>query len=183
MKQTHILHDGVLGRAKSAVHRMITLEQWICVIFSAVFMLLMMLQVILRYVFNAPLYGVDECVIALMVWYSALGVVVVYWEKGHAMIGFVIKYTGPRMQRFILLVSELIVVIIAGVLAKYGYELFLLQKATQPVGGMPFNRSFYFALPVVIMGISMLIAGAFRVFETILIEDATRLAEERVSLD
>ncbi len=183
MARTHIEHEGVLGKAKEIIHGMISVQQWICLLFSAVFILLMILQVIMRYVFNNPIYGIDEWVTALMIWYSAMGVVVVYWEKGHAMIGMMTKYMSNPVKKGILILSEGIVVILSCIFVKTGIELFAKQMLTKPMGGVPFNKSIYYALPIIVMGVTMLITGVFRLIETIMTRNVERLAEERVSLD
>lgn len=183
MGSSHIKHEGFLGEFKEAVHKMILAEQGICLVLSVVFIGLMMIQVVMRYVFNAPIYGIEEWVTALMIWYCAMGVVVVYWEKGHAMIGFMTKYMNNSTQKAILIIAEGIVVILSCVFIKTGIVMFQLQSGLSPVGGVPFNKSWYYALPVVVMGVTMLCAGVFRLIETIATKQVKKLMEERVSLD
>ena len=46
-----------------------------------VFMLLLFLQVVMRFVFKRPIYGIDEAVVALMIWSMCLGWCTVYWGR------------------------------------------------------------------------------------------------------
>lgn len=183
MSLNHTEYYGILGMLKNLVHKMIVLEQWVCVVFSAIFIVMMMVQVVMRYLFVAPIYGIEEWVTAMMIWYCSMGVVVVYWEKGHAMIGFMTKYMNNGTQKFVLILSELIVIIIACVFIKTGLNLFWMQKDLKPIGGVPFNKSLYYASPIIVMGITMVIAGLFRLVETVVTKDVRELANERVSLD
>lgn len=183
MSRDDLKNGGFLGAFKNLVHKMIIAEQWICLILSAIFISLMIVQVVMRYVFTAPIYGIEEWVTALMIWYCSMGIVVVYWEKGHAMIGFMTKYMSNVAQKAVLLLSESIVVVISCVFFKTGLTMFELQRGMSPVGGVPFNKSMYYALPIIIMGVTMLISAIYRLIETAVTRNVRKLTEERVSLD
>ena len=45
------------------------------------FMGLLCFQVIMRFVFKNPIYGIDEAVTALMIWSMSLGWCTVYWDN------------------------------------------------------------------------------------------------------
>jgi hypothetical protein len=83
-----------------AVHR--CLEKFVSLVhdFAAVitglFILICFLQVTLPYVFNSPIYGADEIVVALMIWSMALGFTVLYWNNEHAVIEFLLR----KLPRF-----------------------------------------------------------------------------------
>ena len=90
-----------------------------------VFMALLFFQVVMRFVFKHPVYGVDESVTALMIWTMCLGWCTVYWQNGHAVLEFI-------------------------------------MKKMPPVGGLPFCKAYYYALPVLVMGIIMLIMSVYK---------------------
>lgn len=55
------------------------------------FMALLFLQVLMRFIFKHPIYGIDECVTALMIWSMCLGWCTVYWDNGHAVLEFIMN--------------------------------------------------------------------------------------------
>ena len=42
------------------------------------------------------------------------------------------------------------------------WQLFNMQKKMPPVGGLPFCKAYYYALPVLVMGIIMLIMSVYK---------------------
>ena len=83
---------GVLGQVGRVYDLVIQTIVTIGAISSAVFLGAMFLNVILRYVFSNPIFWFDEMIVALLIWYSALGTVVCYWTNEHAVINFFLKF-------------------------------------------------------------------------------------------
>ena len=133
----------------------------LCCFVSACFMLMMFVQVVLRYVFNSPIYGIDEMVTCLMIWYSSIGTALVLWEEAHAMIVFFLKFFPKKFQWVVEFCENLIIYLGAYVFIKAGQLLFKMQIKTLPVGGLPFSRVYYYATPMIVMGVLLII------FETV----------------
>ena len=144
---------------------------------SFIFITILFIQVMLRYLFNSPVYGIEETVIALMVWYSALGAAVVYWEKGHASIIYFLKFMPDFIQIGIRHLSNLIILVTSAVYIYGGVELFKIQRDTSPVGGLPISRAYYYALPMVIMGILLVLFAAYDTVEFIVMPKSVYLQE------
>ncbi|MEA4849494.1 MAG: TRAP transporter small permease subunit [Clostridiaceae bacterium] len=142
--------------------KFVSVLRMICVVMAAIFISLMIIQVILRYTFNAPIYGLDELVIAISVWYLAIGVVVVLWENAHALIEFLLKHFLEKF-RGVVEIAEHIIILISSILFIFsGQILFAIQVKTNPVGGLPFARAYYNALPIIVMGVLLIIVGLVR---------------------
>lgn len=144
---------------------------------SFVFITILFIQVMFRYLFNSPIYGIEETVIALMVWYSALGAAVVYWEKGHASIVYFLKFMPQVVQIAIRHLSNLIVLATSAVYVYGGIGLFRIQLNTMPVGGLPFARAYYYGLPMIIMGILLVLFSAYDTVEFIVMPKEVYLQE------
>ena len=42
------------------------------------------------------------------------------------------------------------------------WQLFQMQKKMPPVGGLPFSKGYYYALPVLVMGVIMLVMSLYK---------------------
>ena len=80
-----------------------------------VFMLLLFLQVVMRFVFKRPIYGIDEAVVALMIWSMCLGWCTVYWDNGHAVLEFIMNRMPGGFRRVIFTLTNFLVVVISWV--------------------------------------------------------------------
>ena len=63
------------------------------------FMALLFLQVLMRFIFKHPIYGIDECVTTLMIWSMCLGWCTVYWDNGHAVLEFIMNRMPKAFRR------------------------------------------------------------------------------------
>ena len=95
------------------------------------FMALLFIQVVMRFVFNRPIYGVDESVTALMIWSMCLGWCTVYWDNGHAVLEFIMKRMPKWFCHFMDHFTNLLIVVMSWVYIPASWQLFqrLLQLA------------------------------------------------------
>ncbi len=140
------------------------------------FMLLLFVQVGMRYLFNRPIYGLDELVTALMIWSMALGWCTVYWYNEHAVIEAVMKRAPMFFKHLMYHVTNLIVLSTSAVFVPGGIRLFKMQVNMPAVGGLPFNKSWYYALPILVMGILMVILSLFKTIGYIITGDDKMVA-------
>lgn len=127
-----------------------------------IFMALLFFQVVMRFVFNNPIYGIDEAVTALMIWSMCLGWVVVYWDNGHAVLEFIMKRVNKIGRRVVFSLTNILIVIISYAYIPASYQLFTMQKKMPPVGGLPFCKGYYYALPVLAMSVMMLVLSVYK---------------------
>lgn len=126
------------------------------------FIALLFFQVIMRFVFNHPIYGIDESVTALMIWSMCIGWCTVYWQNGHAVLEFLVKKFPKIARRVLFNFINVIVVFISWLYIPASYQLFNMQKKMPPVGGLPFSKGYYYALPVLVMSIAMLVLSVYK---------------------
>ncbi len=181
--------DAPLKLAIKRIHKVI--DRWMNVLTTftgyimGIFMLILFIQVIMRFVFKNPIYGADELVTALMIWTMALGNTIVYWDNEHAVIEFFMKNAPEFFKVLMHHVTNLLVFITSIIYIPGGLGLFKMQKKLIPLGGLPFTKAYYYALPVIVMGILLVVLSAFKTIEFIVIKDEKLLkpAEGGVSLD
>lgn len=153
----------------------------------AIFMFILFVQVVLRFVFKNPIYGADELVTALMVWSMALGNAIVYWNNEHAIIEFCMKKAPRYLKVLMHHLTNIIVLITSLVYIPGGVSLFKMQQKLIPLGGLPFTKAYYYALPVIVMGVLLVALSAFKTIEYIVIKDEKLLTpvheEGGVSVD
>jgi TRAP-type C4-dicarboxylate transport system permease small subunit len=137
----------------------------------ALFMVILFIQVILRFVFKNPIYGADELVTVLMVWSMAIGNTIVYWYNEHAVIEFCLKNAPPIVKKIMHHVTNIIVFVTSLVYIPGGINLFKMQNKLIPLGGLPFTKAYYYALPITVMGFLLVILSAIKTIEYIVLKD------------
>ena len=103
-------------------------------------MALLFFQVVMRFVFKHPIYGIDEAVTALMIWSMCLGWCTVYWDNGHAVLEFIMNKMPKWFRRGMFTFTNILVVVISWVYIPAAWQLFQMQKKMPPVGGLPFSK-------------------------------------------
>lgn len=127
-----------------------------------IFMALLFFQVVMRFVFKHPIFGIDEAVTALMIWTMCIGWCTVYWQNGHAVLEFIMKKMPVKFRRIVYTLTNILIAVISYVYIPAAWQLFNMQKKMPPVGGLPFCKAYYYALPVLVMGILMLIMSVYK---------------------
>ena len=103
--------EGALGKVWRVLDRCIMFTTVVGSLASVMFIGAMFLNVIMRYVFSSPIWWFDEMIIALLVWYSALGTVVCYWTNEHAVIHFFLKFINRTGKLFFMFIPHVVVAI------------------------------------------------------------------------
>lgn len=143
-----------------------------------VMMAMLCFQVMMRYVFSNPIYGIDEAVIAIMVWVCAVGWATVYWQNGHAILEFIVKRMSQNARRVIFHLTNAIVLLISVLFVPASWKLFKMQEHLRPIGGLPFGKAYYYALPVVVMSIIVLIYCVYKTIAYIVLDDESIVAPD-----
>ena len=153
----------------------------------AAFMTILFIQVVMRFVFKNPIYGADEMVTALMIWSMAIGNAIVYWNNEHAVIEFCMKKAHKLFKILMHHVTNFLVLITSLVYIPGGVNLFKMQNKLIPLGGLPFTKAYYYALPIIVMGVMLVVLSAFKTVEYIVTKDEKLLmpvqGEGGISLD
>lgn len=109
---------------------------------------LLMLQVVSRYVFAAPLFWTEELGRLAMLWMTFIGAAIAAREGTHIALDVVVARIPARFSWIHLLIVRLFVLVYCGFLGVGTWELVKFQsRTTTPVLGMP---SMVFSLPLLV---------------------------------
>ena len=61
--------------------------------------------------------------------------------------------------------------VISWVYIPASWQLFQMQKKMPPVGGLPISKGYYYALPVLVMGVIMLVMSAYKAIAFVITGD------------
>ena len=67
--------------------------------------------------------------------------------------------------------TNLLIVVISWVYIPASWQLFQMQKKMPPVGGLPISKGYYYALPVLVMGVIMLVMSAYKAIAFVITGD------------
>ena len=73
------------------------------------------MQVIFRYFLRRPIAGVEEFATAAFVWLVIFGSAILFKEKSHIVVDFVVKNSKGSMRKAIVVINDLLVMAILGV--------------------------------------------------------------------
>lgn len=88
--------------------------------------ILMLMQVIARYVFNSPLDWPEELSLVIMVWITFIGAYLASIKDEHLNIDFVLNIVPNNFKKIFLLVTKLLVCWFLAVTILYGFNFILL---------------------------------------------------------
>ena len=134
-------------------------------------LVLMFVQVVMRFVFNNPIYGLDEAVVFFIVWSNALGFVTLTWQNDNPVIDALIHKMPSIIKKVAYSIFNVLMSISGFSIVVGGVELFPLQASTAPKGGLPFSRAYYFALPMIVMGVLFGVLWAYRTVEYVILRN------------
>lgn len=124
-----------------------------------------LLNVILRYVFNSGLTWSEEVSRYFFVWLVFLGAVSALKDKMHLGVDLVVKALPKRMQKVVFVISNGIVLYILWLVVDGSWKMSVLNmNSTGPATGMPL--SYLYGIGVV-SGIWMMILVASSVFKVL----------------
>ncbi len=112
-----------------------------------------MYQVIARYCFNSPVAGLEEWEVLMIIWSTALGMVVCLHTNDHAKLDLILNYCPRWVHEIVYILNTVVVIIIGYVFIFGGIKSFKIQLKQTPQGMMLFSRAWYYSLPMIVMGI------------------------------
>lgn len=175
MKDNHSRAETAVRKLHSCLDKGVNMLSDLTALSTCIFLCALFVQVTMRYVFNHPIYGIDEAVTAMMIWTMSLGFVEIYWNNENAVIEFIVARC-PHFVRVIMnYITELIVLAMGIILVPTGMKLFSLQVKTIALGGLPFSKAYYYALPVTVMGALLAVLAVFRIIEYTITHDDSLL--------
>jgi len=92
-----------------------------------------------------------------MVWFAALGAVVVTRQNGHAQVEFFLRFLPGQVKKAVNALAYLLGGMVSVLMVEGGLRLYRVQAKAVPQGGLPFGRVYYYALPMIVMGILLVL--------------------------
>jgi TRAP-type C4-dicarboxylate transport system permease small subunit len=115
---------------------------------SGVMFLVVIAQVIFRYILSQPLPWSEELARYLMVWVACLAASEAYAKGNHVGVSLILDATKPSLRKIMILTIHLAVSVLMGVIIYQGFRLsFLLRDQRSPALGLPMTWP-YMAIPV-----------------------------------
>jgi len=110
------------------------LEEVVLVSMFCVMVLIIFIQVIMRYAFNSSLSWSEELGKFLFVWISWVGISIGARKNEHIKITMLTDKLSPKMSHIINIISEVVVMCICAVTVFYGISLIISQASTNFAG-------------------------------------------------
>ena len=123
-----------------------------------------MLQVVARYMLNAPPFWTEELARFLLIWLTFLGAVAAHREGEHISVIWLSEQLGGRAARVVALRCHLLVLVVLAFIAKAGLDITRIGRQTSPALGISMGW-FYVALPIS-AGLMMLVS-VLRIWQTL----------------
>jgi len=124
------------------------------------------LQVILRYFFGRPMTWAEEITALLLIYLSFLTADMVYKEKGHIAIDYVVKLFGNKTQAIVAILMNLFTCVFLVVIFQKGISLMIDQIGHTTAAALPLSKS-YWTLPVPVIFSSMFLTTLQMILEEI----------------
>ena len=140
-----------------AVDQIVIMAWNMAAVLLGVLMAALAVQIFRRSLFNAPIFGIEEGVTAAVVWFAALGAVVVTKQNGHAQVEFFLRFVPKSLKKLVNAFSYFLGAVVSILMAEGGVRLYKVQIKAVPQGGLPFGRVYYYALPMIVMGVLLVL--------------------------
>ena len=126
---TETAQQGVSGFLSGLDRLVVKASEWISAVFVVAEILLLLVGVISRYVFDSPIIWVNELAEMLFLWLVSLGAVIALNKGEHMRMTIVLNRMSQRMRRFAERASGLIVAVVSLVLLVPGISYMWAQAA------------------------------------------------------
>jgi len=124
----------------------------VTVLCMGMILILVVAQVVLRYVFNSPLTWSEELAVYIMVWMTFIGSVICMRDNEHIEVTILVDYLPPGLRRAAILFSRLASVIFLLVVMYYGTELVLENRSVTSAANKLNMGLVYSILPICSLG-------------------------------
>ena len=155
---------------RSKVKKVIDLIENVEIFFGLVCLGALFISIIIgvfsRYVLNISLGWPEEISTGLMIWAIFLGTAIVFSKKEHILLGYFLKFLPPRVKKLNELVVLTLIEFFLIILLVKSMTLFQTQIRI-PWGQMEIPGAYYFSIPVITSGLSMLISNTYSLWDEI----------------
>ena len=140
--------EPLLRAVLAGVQRLERGADWSCQAALAVMSVLVLLQVVLRYLFAAPLVWAEEASVFLMIWVTFIGSGIAIRKRGHIAMMLVADRLPASIARIVLVASNFAIIAFLAVVAWQGFRLAaFVSDQPSPALRIPMTWP-YLAIPV-----------------------------------
>lgn len=157
-----------------AVDRLVDGTSAIAMVLQIVFMVLLAVQIVLRFVFHSPIFGIEEGVTAMVVWFACFGAVEVTRENGHAQVEYFLRFFSDRGKKVLMIFTNILMIAVSWFMLRGGISLFKVQRLAAPAGGLWFSKCYYYALPIIVMSILLMLVCLNRIIKVTVNQEGAR---------
>jgi TRAP-type transport system small permease protein len=105
---------------------LLRLQKWFMIVAGSAVVLLVFIQVLLRYVFGSPLFGIEELVCLIAMWLYFIGASYGAYERSHIKADLMhLWFRTPRSLAFANSVSSAVTLLLAAVMVHWSYPYFV----------------------------------------------------------
>ncbi len=113
---------------------LVYLQRWFLIIAGCLITVLVFIEVMLRYVFESPLFGIEELIVFIAMWLYFIGAALGAHDRSHIKADVIhVWVKSPRGMAIIHTINSVITVTLSAIMASWCYDYFLfgIQKGGQ----------------------------------------------------
>ena len=135
-----------MSKVKNALTKFL---EFVCCLLFAFITVLGTYQIVVRYVFNSPSTVSEELLTYSFTWLALLAAALVFGKKDHMRMSFIADKFKGKKAVFMGIVSELLIMLFAGLVLVYGGASITKLTTTQITASLGVNMSYiYMILPI-----------------------------------
>jgi TRAP-type transport system small permease protein len=113
---------------------LVSLQRWFIIIAGCIITLLVFIEVLLRYVFSSPLFGIEELIVFIAMWLYFIGASLGAHDRTHIKADVIhVWVKSARGMAIIHTINSVITVTLSAILVSWCYQYFLfgIQRGGQ----------------------------------------------------
>ncbi len=135
-----------MSKVKNALTKFL---EFVCCLLFAFITVVGTYQIVVRYVFNSPSTVSEELLTYSFTWLALLAAALVFGKKDHMRMSFIADKFKGKKAVFMGIVSELLIMLFAGLVLVYGGASITKLTTTQITASLGVNMSYiYMILPI-----------------------------------
>jgi len=124
----------------------------IAVLCMVLILVLVVAQVVMRYVFNSPLTWSEELAVFVMIWLTFIGSLICMRDNEHIEVTILVDHMPRALQRIVMVFSRLASIFFLLVVVYYGFELVMENVGVTSVANQISMGLVYTIIPLSSLG-------------------------------
>ena len=107
-------------------HGAVHLQRWFLIVGGCLITILVFIEVLLRYVFESPLFGIEELIVFIAMWLYFIGASLGAYDRTHIKADVIhVWVKSARGMAIIHTINSVITVTLSTIMAFWGYDYFI----------------------------------------------------------